>query len=238
MIITKLTPQKKKIIEKPLKEGNKKQIKSKLNNNKKKKEIISTPQKFENNVKLNKKNSSVKKEDNKNQEKSNKKEEEEMINQKIISELIKEEEKKNDEENGKAIVKYSHYTDNFQVINGKILMEEIDEKYCISIVFLGDYKLHLKNNKKEFLSEDLGKKCFINCKNGEIYDLEIEEDIKAEEKRDHKAYIAPKKESLIRNQVDLITDEIKNLNFDEIKEKSQKYKELIEARDVEDILFK
>jgi hypothetical protein len=43
----------------------------------------------------------------------------------------------------------------------------------------------------------------------------------------------------LRNKkVELITEELKGMSIQEIQEKGGKFKDLIEARDLEDILFK
>lgn len=39
-------------------------------------------------------------------------------------------------------------------------------------------------------------------------------------------------------KVELISSELKGMSIEDIKDKGSKYKELIEARDLEDILFK
>lgn len=63
---------------------------------------------------------------------------------------------------------------------------------------------------------------------------------RAIDEKNSKPYQAPKQEQCpLRNKrVELITDELKGMSVEEIKEKGGKFKELIEARDLEDILYK
>jgi hypothetical protein len=42
----------------------------------------------------------------------------------------------------------------------------------------------------------------------------------------------------VNGRVDLITQQLKGMSIEEIQSKGDKYKELIEARDLEDILYK
>jgi len=39
------------------------------------------------------------------------------------------------------------------------------------------------------------------------------------------------------NRIDQLTNELKGMSIEELKSKGDKYKEIIEARDLEDVLF-
>lgn len=75
-----------------------------------------------------------------------------------------------------------------------------------------------------------------------IYVIEVEEDAEEEAERRknskpiqfYKADDGPKK----NGRIDGLTNQLKGMSLDELKEKGDKYKELIEARDLEDILYK
>lgn len=84
---------------------------------------------------------------------------------------------------------------------------------------------------KEFIGlEDKGK-----------YAVEVDEDPVEAEKEVSRPYVAPKKddESLKKKnqRVEDITGELKGMSIEELKQKGDAYKQLIEARDLEDVLF-
>lgn len=140
---------------------------------------------------------------------------------------------------GNVIIKYNHYNSSFSISDGQLLKTDIDEKYAISFVFLGDFKLHLKAKEKTCVEETNDR--FLNLIDKETYFLEIEEDGTAEAKRERKIYKAEPIPSICikkeRKNVELLTDELKNMDIEKIKDRDEDYKKLVEARDLEDILY-
>lgn len=49
---------------------------------------------------------------------------------------------------GEACIRYSHYKEKFKIVDGVLLEKSIDEQYCLSFVFKGEYKMILKSNDK------------------------------------------------------------------------------------------
>lgn len=47
---------------------------------------------------------------------------------------------------GKVQLLYNHYKDWFDIVDGSITFEGIDEKYCFSYVFKGNFSIKLKNS--------------------------------------------------------------------------------------------
>lgn len=47
---------------------------------------------------------------------------------------------------GKVQLLYNHYKDWFDIVDGSITYEGIDEKYCFSYVFKGNFSIKLKNS--------------------------------------------------------------------------------------------
>lgn len=140
---------------------------------------------------------------------------------------------------GNVIIKYNHYNSYFSISNGQLLKSIIVEKYAISFAFLGDFKLHLKGKEKKFLEET--KERFLNLIDKETYFLEIEEDAIAEAKREKKIYNAEDSLSIClkkeEKNVELLTKELKNMDIQK-QNRDEDYKKFIEARDLEDILYK
>ena len=89
--------------------------------------------------------------------------------------------------------------------------------------------------KDEYLeSKD---RTFIGVELNGIYIVEVVPDAAEEAKIERKVYVAPKKEDKKTSASAQITNELKNMSLDELKEKGDKYKELLEARELEDCLF-
>lgn len=54
---------------------------------------------------------------------------------------------------GEIILLYSHYKSKFSIINGKISNLDIDNEYCLSSAFVGDFKIHLFDQNKLKIKE-------------------------------------------------------------------------------------
>lgn len=146
------------------------------------------------------------------------------------------------------MVKYNHYKEKFSVVDGVLKEADIDEQYCLSYAFKGNYLMMLREDNKDPDRKYLEKlpegddKGWINVQLDKVYVVEIEEDPEEEAERRknskpiqfYKAEDQPKKNA----RIDGITNQLKGMSLDELKDKGAKYKELIEARDLEDILYK
>lgn len=53
-------------------------------------------------------------------------------------------------------MRYNHYNEEFDVVDGKLDFEEVDEKYCISFVFKGNWKARLRGGEGETIEPDGG----------------------------------------------------------------------------------
>jgi len=148
-----------------------------------------------------------------------------------------------------VLIKYSHYNKTFEARNGIVRWEDIDEEYAISFVFKGKFKRHIWDEREEgFEAVEVNNK---NDKNDsadyfmclksttESYLLKIEEDEtagiigKSNKYVPHQSVTSKK----ARKGRDLITEELKQLSSEELRAQGEEMKRLIEARDVEDILF-
>jgi hypothetical protein len=133
------------------------------------------------------------------------------------------------------VVTYSHYKQSFPTIGDYLPFSVIDEKYCISFVFKGDFKRRLKSRTGEYAPpHDQGW-----LVSEDYYALEIEEDEVAERDVPRKAYVAEKEPvKCCARKKDYLTEELKQMSVEEIREGGEKYRQLIEQRELEDIVFK
>ena len=133
-----------------------------------------------------------------------------------------------------------------QVRGGLIHFADIDTKYAISFVFKGDYARHLVDSEGNNLKEH--GPFFLECKPDYVYQLDIVPDEDSisnsdggNQKRIFKASttIQDDNDSLhLHNQAHQnLTKELKNLSAEEMQEGSEKYKSLLEARELEDCLY-
>jgi len=53
-------------------------------------------------------------------------------------------------------VRYNHYNEEFDLVDGKLDFEEVDEKYCISFVFKGNWTIKLQGPGNSELLPDGG----------------------------------------------------------------------------------
>ena len=68
--------------------------------------------------------------------------------------------------------------------------------------------------------------------------VQVEEDAEAEAKIEKKTFKAAPKDEIKQNKKVLeLTEELKGMSLEEIAEKSAKFQEIQEARDLEDILY-
>ncbi|KAJ3021714.1 UNVERIFIED_CONTAM: hypothetical protein HDU68_009494 [Siphonaria sp. JEL0065] len=147
---------------------------------------------------------------------------------------------------GTIQVLYNHYHDHFQIKNGVLAGDLIDEKYAFSFVHKGNFKiLLLDTSTNEYMPKlDSTRWDFQGCIDGGVYRAEIEMDPEEEKRLDARppgsyGYKAPKTGGIKSANAasDLITRELKGMTKEELEAKGDRYKELIEARELEDALF-
>jgi len=78
---------------------------------------------------------------------------------------------------GRAVVAYNHYKGEFQIDDdGAMAWAHIDEEYCISFVFTGDFAVALVTDQGEAIHMADGK--FAGLADGSRYTLQVTEDPK------------------------------------------------------------
>ena len=189
---------------------------------------------------------------------------------------------------GQIKVRYNHYCQSFDVVNGKLDWSKIDDSYCISFVFKGDFIPRLLPEasggdvQRPALQEDgeavlLEGGCLTRHTDEEgdlvtagtfaglsllndkgemmVYQLAIDEDDAAELAAEAKKRAAAALSRAGASGPGLapgvgqaavggltcgsahVTTELKKLSLDELREGSDRYKALLEARDLEDVLY-
>lgn len=143
-------------------------------------------------------------------------------------------------ENGEVKVKYNHYNESFQVAKGAIRWADIDEAYAISFVFQGDFRKKLLDPEGHSLSERAGS--FYGARSDVQYELIVEEDEEAGVGNSElgcgyqvsTAFGAAPGSSSRHNE---LTQQLKALSTDDLRAQTDEYKQLKEARDLEDVLY-
>ena len=92
---------------------------------------------------------------------------------------------------GDAIIRYNHYKKPFTITDGVLKWEDIDEEYCFSFAFTGDYKLLLRPEKVRDEYLECKDKAFIGLEINGIYIVEVAPDEVEEAKIERKVYRAP-----------------------------------------------
>ena len=154
---------------------------------------------------------------------------------------------------GSVHVRYNHYNSAFEIVDGRLLFEVVDVEYCISFVFKGAWRARLYSAADGSMcarvdglapSTDEGREnpqiCFgfDGLEPGGAYTLSVEEDAAAEEAAGpRKTYKGAEKDDAAASGASRLTDELKALSTDELRDGSERYKALKEARDLEDVLF-
>jgi hypothetical protein len=151
------------------------------------------------------------------------------------------------------LVRYNHYKEEFCIVNGKLAISDVDERFCLSFAF-PKCKLHLtdmEGSTSANVSENSDDGVFINLEGDKTYWVLVEEDFeeaKLSEER-NRAYLdrkAKMRDSPLNQDsscgqkkrgVDLLTAELKALSAEELREAGPRYQELLAARDLEDCLF-
>ena len=135
-----------------------------------------------------------------------------------------------------VIVRYNHYKKPFKTLDNVLQWDTIDEQFSFSFVFKGEYFLKLRPEKEKEVYLECNGKSFINTIPGAVYFVEVEEDPE-EAAKEKTTYIAPKIEKKVKTAHDMLTEELKGMSLEQLEAKGAKYQEVLEARELEDILY-
>ena len=123
---------------------------------------------------------------------------------------------------GKAVVLYNHYKSEFKVdAQGRLAWADVDDEYCISFVFSGNYLVSLKSDAGETILREADG-CFHGLADGNRYHLCVQEDAEtaaasaiaakaiADRNRARREE-EQRQSSLTKSKVDDITQQLKDL---------------------------
>eukprot|EP00039_Didymoeca_costata_P010182 m.136365 g.136365 ORF g.136365 m.136365 type:complete len:266 (+) comp14731_c0_seq1:1812-2609(+) len=145
---------------------------------------------------------------------------------------------------GITILRYNHYRHEFEITvpPGTLSVEDVNERFCFSYGFKGNYKIQLREGPESGGGPyaERNETNFCTLKLDTEYWCEIDEDkewlANEEKKGPKKVYKAPTEKKTTR-ETERITQQLKSLSADELRAQGAEYKQMIEARDVEDILY-
>ncbi|KAI8825449.1 hypothetical protein BJ741DRAFT_632090 [Chytriomyces cf. hyalinus JEL632] len=143
---------------------------------------------------------------------------------------------------GTVQILFNHYHDSFPIKDGVLDGYLVDDKYAFSFVHKGDFQILLHEAETNTAIPKIPSSRFnFMLEDGKIYRVEIEADVEEEKRLMSRpvgtgAYKAAVKKGVNRAS-DLITQELKGMTREQLAEKGDRYKELIEARELEDALF-
>lgn len=148
-------------------------------------------------------------------------------------------------EEGSVHVKYNHYNQSFPLTHGgKLDWQTIDEQYCISFVYKGAFGKSLVRTSDGHVFLHDASETFMGLVGGDQYDLVVKEDEAAEEEArkgaERKVYRGRDDGVGVTgasNGSKLVTQELKGLSIEELRAGGDRYKALLEARDLEDVLY-
>lgn len=150
---------------------------------------------------------------------------------------------------GSVVIRYNHYKESFPTVDGALNATVVDEKYYLSYAFK-KCKLHLSTKQWEHGEDD---ECqlvpekpagtFQTLIDGETYWVVVEEDAeaKAESEKRQTSFkasdLTPVELKGQNNASKDLTKQLKSMTTEQLKAKGADYKQMIEARDLEDILY-
>ena len=143
---------------------------------------------------------------------------------------------------GSVRVRYSHYNQQFKLMDGALQWSDVDEDYCISYVFKGTFRPRLLDASRAYFERDAAG-CFAALHDGGAYTLVVEEDEAAEaaataaDPRRAAPFFARDCVTGVNAASSRITAELKTLSVEELAGQSDRYRALKEARDLEDVLY-
>lgn len=140
---------------------------------------------------------------------------------------------------GSITLKYNNYNESFPITDGFLLWEAVDDEYAISFVFQGEFaKRVVGADGCEMAACAGGFKGLTPCT---PYELVINEDEEAgvgnaDISREYKVSITGSHTSGNSRSAQL-TAELKGLSAADLAAQTDQYKQLKEARDLEDVLY-
>ena len=158
---------------------------------------------------------------------------------------------------GSVIIRYNHYKESFPIVDGVLEAKLVDEAYALSFVFKGRCKVHLAHFEDEEMAalpestpdgvfgkdEEDGRTLagqWMTLEDGKAYRLVLEEDpLMAEEDAaaGNKPFKIEQSNVQEKSGVSRITAELRAMSTEEIQSGSERYKALLEQRDLEDCLY-
>ncbi|KAJ3068222.1 antigen identified by monoclonal antibody Ki-67 [Podochytrium sp. JEL0797] len=146
---------------------------------------------------------------------------------------------------GAVQILYNHYHEKFPIRNGILSGADVDEKYAFSFVFKGNFQILLRHAETNEVIPKIesSRWDFENLVDGNSYLVEIELDPEEEKRLESRApgsYGYKANSSTIKSgntASDLITKELKGMTQEQLMEKGDRYRELIEARELENALY-
>ena len=144
---------------------------------------------------------------------------------------------------GHVKILYNHYNQIFPIRDGVLDMQVVDEKYCFSFVFKGNYTFTLESSSNPddpVVYSKESRTCFVDLEDGKTYRVSVNADPEEELRKEKTTYKAPTITTTAKNNVRVmndLTNQLKGLTHEELMEKGEKYQELIEARELEAVLY-
>eukprot|EP00048_Salpingoeca_helianthica_P018682 m.242792 g.242792 ORF g.242792 m.242792 type:complete len:262 (-) comp26228_c0_seq1:19-804(-) len=141
-----------------------------------------------------------------------------------------------------TVVTYSHYKTAFPTRGGRMRWADIDEQYSISFVFKGNFTTTLVGPDATRHPRD-AEGNFEGLREGATYALEVEADptipivskpLRLVRREDVELGVGAGQAR--KGRVDDITQQLKNMSADELREQGADYKRLLEERELEDML--
>ena len=143
---------------------------------------------------------------------------------------------------GSVRVRYNHYNQEFRLLDNALQWADVDEAYCISYVFEGAFRPRIVDAAGASFQRDAAG-AFAPLQDGGAYTLAIDEDEAAEaaataaNPRRAAGVVAAEPVPGVNSASARLTAELKTLSVEELAGQSDRYRELKEARDLEDVLF-
>ena len=143
---------------------------------------------------------------------------------------------------GACRVRYNHYNQEFRLLDNALQWADVDDAYCISYVFEGAFRPRIVDAAGASFQRGAAG-AFAPLQDGGVYTLDIDEDEAAEaaataaNPRRAAGVVAAEPVPGVNSASARLTAELKTLSVEELAGQSDRYRELKEARDLEDVLF-
>jgi hypothetical protein len=168
--------------------------------------------------------------------KKTKNKEEKSIVCKPPSEQVKETVEEKEPVLGSAKIIFNHYNQSFPIKDGVLDGNVVDDKYCFSFAYKGNFQLELRHSETQELIPQPSRFLFQGLKDGDTYHIQVIPDPTLVTER-KAGGIQFNKTPTTKKPVDHITEELKKMTVDQLMEKGERYQQLIEAREIESCLY-